>query len=322
MRPDRDADLAAGRVQARREARRPARDVPVRRVHDPVQPRRSARHVDPVRLRGAGRRPADRAPAPRAAARRGRRSSASPAPIEAPPTGTAPSPGARREPARTRADFEAVIGLEVPRAAATVTKIFSGASADVRRARPTARRSRTRSALPGTLPVLNRAPPSSARSSSGWRPAARSARRSRFARKHYYLPGPAEGLPDLAVRRAARASTARSSSGRPATRSARGPPHAHPPRRGRGQEHARRAARRTRSSTTTAPASRWSRSSPSPTFARPRRPWPTCAPSGRWCDTSASPTATWTRDPCAATPTSRCARAARRSTAPRPSSRT
>ena len=33
------ADLAHGRVRARREDRRSARDVPVRRVHDPDEPR-------------------------------------------------------------------------------------------------------------------------------------------------------------------------------------------------------------------------------------------------------------------------------------------
>ena len=60
----------------------------------------------------------------------------------------------------------------------------------------------------------------------------------------------------------------------------------------------------------------------SPTSARPRRRPPTCAPSARCWSTSASATATWRRARCAATPTSRCGRAAPPSSAPRSRSRT
>ena len=45
------ADVADGRVRARREDRRPARDVPQRRLHDPVEPGRARRDVGAVRHR-------------------------------------------------------------------------------------------------------------------------------------------------------------------------------------------------------------------------------------------------------------------------------
>ena len=82
------------------------------------------------------------------------------------------------------------------------------------------------------------------------------------------LSRPAEGLPDLPVRRA------------PVPRRAAGR-RAHPPRAprgGRGQARPRRRERphprlgRDASSTSTAAARRWPRSSPSPTCARPSRP--------------------------------------------------
>ena len=71
-------------------------------------------------------------------------------------------------------------------------------------------------------------------------------------------------------------------------------------------------ARPTRCSTTTGPASRWSRSSPSPTSARPRSPRRTSPSCASCCRRSASPRPGWSRASCAATRTSRCARAAPR----------
>ena len=63
LRRARLADLADGGLQARREGREPARDVPRRRAHDPVEHGRPAGALDPVRpVRGSPRRlPADRA---------------------------------------------------------------------------------------------------------------------------------------------------------------------------------------------------------------------------------------------------------------------
>ena len=47
------ADVADGRVRARREDRRPAHDVPQRHLHDPVEPGRPRRDVGAVRHRAA-----------------------------------------------------------------------------------------------------------------------------------------------------------------------------------------------------------------------------------------------------------------------------
>ena len=86
LRRARLADLRDDRVPARREGGGPARDVPDRRAHDPVEHGRPAEPVDPVRplRRPAGRPPADR-PAvrrehalPRRRTRSSRRSASTP----------------------------------------------------------------------------------------------------------------------------------------------------------------------------------------------------------------------------------------------------
>ena len=69
VRPAAVADLADHRVRARRQDRRPADDVPERRVHDPVQPGRPPGDVGAVRRRR--RRPARRRAGARPGARRG-----------------------------------------------------------------------------------------------------------------------------------------------------------------------------------------------------------------------------------------------------------
>ena len=100
------------------------------------------------------------------------------------------------------------------------------------------------------------------------------------------LSGPLQGLPDLPVRHPA---VPRRAAGRRAH-----PPH--PPRGGRGQARPRRASRAAstaptrRSSTTTAAARRWPRSSPSPTSTRPSRPATGCSCCARRCASSASAT--------------------------------
>ena len=75
-------------------------------------------------------------------------------------------------------------------------------------------------------------------------------------------------------------------------------------------------------STSIAPARRSSRSCRSPTCAPPPKPALTCARSMRSSATSRSPTATCRRGRSVATPTSRCGRSARRSSARVRSSRT
>ena len=66
-RPDRDADLADGRVPDRRARRRPVGDVRVRHPHRAGEPGRAARDLDPVRHE---RGPAGRLPAGRPGVRR------------------------------------------------------------------------------------------------------------------------------------------------------------------------------------------------------------------------------------------------------------
>ena len=83
-------------------------------------------------------------------------------------------------------DWEIVIGLETHAQLTTASKIFSGASTAFG-APPNTQASAVDLALPGTLPVLNRAR-WSARSASGSRSAGRSRRASVFARKNYFYP--------------------------------------------------------------------------------------------------------------------------------------
>ena len=133
------------RSRSARRSTDPLRDVPERRLHHPVQPGRPARHVAAVRLR-------------RRAA--GRACSCSAAPLG---EETLFAVG-RRLPARHRLahaaaaardamKFEAVIGLEVHVQLPTQTKVFSSASAAFGAA-PNTHTDPYTLALPGTLPVL------------------------------------------------------------------------------------------------------------------------------------------------------------------------
>ena len=127
------------------------------------------------------------------------------------------------------------------------------------------------------------------------------------------LPGHAEELPDLAVRRAAVRRGLPRRRGRRRDRPRRH--RAGAPGGGHRQEHPRRrrpaasTAPTTRWSTTTGPASRWSRSSPSrcpaPARSRPRWPRPTSPSCATSCARSASATSGWSRVRCAATSTPR-----------------
>ena len=308
LRRHRHADRAVDGVQARRQGRRSARDVLERRLHDPVQPRGRAGHVVPCGfIEGlpvglAAARPAARRGD---AVRRRRRVSARDRLAHA------------KRPRRDQAS-KPVIGLEVHVQLQTRTKAFTSASAEFGGA-PNTHVDPYSLALPGTLPVLSRAAVESAMQARARRGVRHRAARALRAQA-LLLPGFAEGLSDLAARRAAL--PGRPHRVRARRRSAPRAPQPHSHGRGRGQEHARagrvlfarrlqplrRAARRDRVA--------------SPTCARPPRRRRTCAPSASSCAGSGSATATWKRARCAATPTSACGPPASRSSAPRPSSRT
>src|SRR6185312_12485288 len=182
LRRDRHADGAVDGVRARRQGRRPARDVPERRVHDPGEPRGPAGHVDPVRLhRGAARGPAAARPAARRgdAVRRRRRLSARHRLAHA------------EAAAMSATKFEAVIGLEVHVQLQTQTKAFTSASAAFGAA-PNTHTDPYTLALPGTLPVLSRAAVDAAMR-MGLACACAITRRGRFARKHYFYPDSPKG---------------------------------------------------------------------------------------------------------------------------------
>ena len=94
--------------------------------------------------------------------------------------------------------WEIVVGIETHTQLLTRSKIFSGASTDFG-APPNTQASAVDLALPGTLPVLNRAALEHA-IRFGLAVNGTINRRSVFARKNYFYPGPAEGLPDQPVR--------------------------------------------------------------------------------------------------------------------------
>ncbi len=90
--------------------------------------------------------------------------------------------------------WETVIGLEIHAQLATQSKIFSGSSTAFGAA-PNTRASLVDLAMPGTLPVLNEEAVRMA-CLFGLAIDARIDRQNVFARKNYFYPRPAEGLPD------------------------------------------------------------------------------------------------------------------------------
>ena len=171
------------RVQARRQDRRPAGDVPVGPVHGPVEPGRTSRNKCSVRP--LDRWPADRSAGPRAG------------------TGRAGDvPGGGRIGARRRrwhatfgdgrvtavsksGDFEAVIGLEVHCELSTATKLFCGCKNEFG-GEPNTQICPVCLGLPGSLPVLNsKAVELAMRIGTALNSEIRF---SRFDRKNYFYP--------------------------------------------------------------------------------------------------------------------------------------
>ena len=98
------------------------------------------------------------------------------------------------------ARYEPVIGLEVHVQLATATKIFCGCPTSFG-APPNTNVCPVCLGLPGALPVLNREAVDMA-IKAGLALNCTIRPRSRFARKNYFYPGPAQGLPNFPVRRA------------------------------------------------------------------------------------------------------------------------
>ena len=169
--------------------------------------------------------------------------------------------------------------------------------------------------LPGALPVLNRAVVDAA-VRLGLAVGSKIRQRCRFTRKHYFYPD----LPkNIQISQFDEPICEGGTVKFRLNGEARGAPDPHPPGRGRGQEHPRRRARAW--STTTARAFRCARSSASPTpfrrgggGVRARNPHAGALPRHRRRQHGGRLAPL--RRAC------RCARAARRRSAPRPRSRT
>ena len=198
-------------------------------------------------------------------------------------------------------DWEPVIGLEVHAQLLTRTKAFCGCATSFGDP-PNTHTCPVCLGLPGALPVLERRGRAHGHQRRA-RARLHAAPAQRVRPQELLLPGPAQGLPDQPVRRAA--GGARGARDRDRRRRARRG--AHPPRphgRGRRQERPR-PRRATPSSISTAPARRSSRSWASPISAPAPRPPSTSSACARSSCSSASTTATWSRAASAATPTSR-----------------
>ena len=215
----------------------------------------------------------------------------------------------RGTPAAAPERYEAVIGIEVHCQLQTASKMFCGCSTAYDGAPPNTPR------LPRLLRPAGRLAghqPAGGGARPGHRPRDRGdrARGDPLGPQELLLPGPAEGLPDQPVRPAARLARP------PDLRDVRGTVHGHDhPRASRGGHGQadppgpRRRQARAASSTSTAPARRSWRSSPSPRSGRPSRPAATPRSCSCCCGRSAPRTRTWSTARCASRRTSRCGRA-------------
>ena len=219
--------------------------------------------LDPVRAVGgpAGRLPADRAAVLRehALPRRARARAGDRVRLR---------PGAAGE-----MTWEPVIGLEIHVHLKTRTKMFCRCEVAYFEPAEHAAPARSASPTPASLPVPNEQAVEWT-IKLGLALELRDRRARGLPPQELLLSGQPEGLPDLPVRRAAvpgrpprRPGRRRGRRGRDRPRAPRGGRGEERPRRRRGGADRRRRARR--SSTSTAPGRRWSRSSRSPTCARP-----------------------------------------------------
>ena len=191
---------ADGRLPARRAARRPARDVRQRHLHDAREPRRACRGSRvPC---GLTRRPAGRPADHRAGVLRGPAAASSATPSSGPPASTR----CRRTCARPRHErrgpgWEAVIGLEIHVQLATQTKMFCRC---VNRFGdpPNTNVCPVCLALPGDAAGAQRRG-GAAGHPRGARARLRIARAVEVGPQELLLSGPAQGLPDQPVRPAA-----------------------------------------------------------------------------------------------------------------------
>ena len=277
---DRHADGADGRLRARRQDRRPAGDVPQRLLHGPDLARRHPGDLDPGRPE---RGPAGRLPARRPGVQREPRSSTPPTRSSRRSASTAARRAVRTTDMSPTTEYEPVIGLEIHVQLATRTKMFCGCALSFGEP-PNTRTCPVCLGLPGALPVAN-AEAIHYGLMIGLALGSELAPRSIFHRKNYFYPDLPKGyqisqydeplcrggrLGDVRIHRvhleedaaklvhagAAGASTARDAS----------------------------------SSTSTAAARRWPRSSPSPTCARPSRRASGCAAAHDAAPRSASAT--------------------------------
>jgi aspartyl-tRNA(Asn)/glutamyl-tRNA(Gln) amidotransferase subunit A len=213
------ADRAHHGLPDRGEGGRPVGDVPQRPGHDPGQPVRPARHLDPEWAGPRGR-PAGRLPDPRARAGRrpllpGGGGAGGQAARAVGWAAARPDPG--REgggPMTTTADnrdalvpfdevlerYDPALGLEVHVELNTATKMFCGCPAAFG-GEPNTNVCPTCLGLPGSMPAVNRKAVESA-IRIGLALNCQIAEWCRFAAEELLLPGHAEELPDLPVRRA------------------------------------------------------------------------------------------------------------------------
>ena len=179
VRLDLRPDGADHRVRARREDRRPGADVPRRHLHHPGAARRPAGAVVPCGFDAKG--------LPVGLQLMGKHFSESlllgvAHATSRPPTGT----GACRAGDAAMKGWEIVVGIETHTQLLTKSKMFSGASTAFG-APPNTQASAVDLALPGTLPVLNRAAVEHA-IRFGLAVNGTINRRSIFARKNYFYP--------------------------------------------------------------------------------------------------------------------------------------